>query len=355
MSLKQLLQGEKTVQSVKVKVISTHTEKSIVGDATSIAICHNINTEFQNMKQGQCYQILKPTLKSENEFVPNEKLKPIKINNFSVTPKKQELATLQALMPSSTEKKEKQSDNTPKMTTSFKDIEAMPPKTEVKKITAKIVSISKDIGGSYGTYWIGKLKDINSAKMDINIYNMRMKIKMSVGDVVELKMLKVTEFGRDGTTLRRLATTARSAVNKCSPDIEALFKDVPLGDKRLEGKVVAIHDIFSYMSCSKCWKKVETDDSPCCGDINDTKVHDFHCQFYIESSIDEFIEVVHTFRRQTNLSVSTLDNNDIQTLLEDTFLLKIFTFEWNILDGDEENLRMVAIEKPKELKKEGGK
>ena len=84
-------------------------------------------------------------------------------------------------------------------------------------------------------------------------------------------------------------------------------------------------------------------------------MHDFHCQLYIESTTDELIEVVHTFRRQTNLSVSTLDHDDIQTLLEDTFLLKIFTFEWNILDGDEENLRMVSIEKPKELKKEGGK
>ena len=75
MSLKQLLQGEKKLQSVKVKVISNHNEKSIVGDTSSLAICHNTNTEFQNMKQGQCYQILKPTVKSGNEFVPNEKLK----------------------------------------------------------------------------------------------------------------------------------------------------------------------------------------------------------------------------------------------------------------------------------------
>ena len=348
MSLKQLLQGEKTIPSVKVKVISNQNEKSIVGDASSLAICHNTNTEFQNMKQGQCYQILKPTVKSGNEFVPNEKLKPIKVNNFSVTPKKQELAILQAMMHSNSDKKDMPSDKVPKITTSFKDIEAIPPKTEVKKITAKIVTISKDISGAYGTYWIGKLKDINSDKMDLNIYNMRLKIKMSVGDVVDLKMLKVTEFVRDGTTLRRLVTTSKSSVEKCSSAIEDMFKDVPLGDKRLEGKVVAIHDIFPYMSCSQCWRKVETEDSPCsCGNISDAKVHDFHCQLYIESTTNELIEVVHTFRRQTNLSLSTLDHDDIQTLLEDTFLLKIFTFEWNILDGDEENLRMVKIEKAK--------
>ena len=69
------------------------------------------------------------------------------------------------------------------------------------------------------------------------------------------------------------------------------------------------------------------------------------------SCIEVVVGVLTTFRRQTDLSVSTLNHDDIQTLLEDTFLQKIFTFEWNILDGDEENLRMVSIEKPKELKK----
>ena len=354
MSLKQLLQGEKAVHSIKVKVISNHNDMSIVGDASSLAVCHNVNIDFQNMKPGQCYQILKPKVKSGNEFVPNEKLKPIKVTNFTVTPKKQELATLQAMMQSTTEKKDMPSDKHSKMMTSFKDIERIPPKTEIKKITAKIITISKDIIGKFGTFWIVKLKDINSEKMDINIYNMRLKTKMSVGYVVDLKMVKVTEFAKDGINLKRLVTTSKSSVDKCSADIENLFIDVPLGDKRLEGKVVAIHDIFPYMSCSQCWKKVETEDSTCCENDSEPNVHDFHCQFYIESTTDEFIEVVHTFRRQTNLSVNTLNQDDIQALLEATFMMKIFTFEWNILDGDEENLRMVKIDQPKEVKKEGG-
>ena len=353
MSLKELLKGEKTLQSVKIKVISSHDEKSIVGDNTSLAICYNTNSEFQNMKPGQCYQILKPSVRGENEFVPNEKLKPIKVNNFEVKHNKQELAKLQAMMNPKNETKAMSRDKNNQLT-SFKDIHGMPPHIEVKKITAKLVTLSKDIHGSYGTYWIGKLKDINCDIMDINIYNIKLKSKMAVGDVLDLKRLKSTVFVKDGKSFKRLATTSQSTVDKCNSDTEDLFKDVPIGDRREKCKVVAIHDIFPYMSCPNCWKKINEQDSSCsCENTMDTPVNDFHCQFYLESLKDEFIEVVHTFRRQTNLNPDTLVHNDVQTLLENTFLHKTFTFEWNILDGNEENLRMIKIENPNKQKKEG--
>ena len=105
MSLKQFLKGEKVPQSIKFKVIETHHDKLIVGDATALAICHNPNLEYKNMKEGQCYQILKPTAVTENEIMPNDKLKPIKINNFTVSVKKSELVKLQALIPSVSQEK----------------------------------------------------------------------------------------------------------------------------------------------------------------------------------------------------------------------------------------------------------
>ena len=111
-------------------------------------------------------------------------------------------------------------------------------------------------------------------------------------------------------------TTSQSTIDKCDTHIEALFKEVPVGDKREEGKVVAIHDIFTYMSCSKCWKKVTEEDTSCsCGNSSGNKIHDFHFQFYIELK-DEFIEVVHTFRRTTDLTVQTLVHDEIQNLLD---------------------------------------
>ena len=191
MSLKQFLLGEKSPQYIKIKVIESHQEKSIVGDATSLAICCNPNKEFQNMKQGQCYQILKPTTINENEFIPNEKLKPIKINNFTVSPKKHDLAKLQTLISSHTEDKPSSIDKKPGRPTSFKDLETLPAQTEIKNITAKVIGLSKDISGAYGKYCIGKLKDIDGTKMDINIYNLKMKQKMDVGNIIELKKLKI--------------------------------------------------------------------------------------------------------------------------------------------------------------------
>ena len=181
---------------------------------------------------------------------------------------------------------------------------------------------------------------------------MKLKPKMNIGEIIELRKVKVTEFVKDGKKLQRFMTTVQSTINQCSSNTEALFREVPLGDKKEEGKVVAIHDIFTYLSCPKCWKKVADEDTSCsCGSSLDSSTNDFHCQFYIELTKDEFIEVVHTFRRQTNLSVQTIAHDEIQTLLNDTFLQKTFIFEWNFVNGDEEQLRMIKIGKPEKKEK----
>ena len=68
-----------------------------------MAFCYNSDSGYKEMKEGLCYQILKPTVLSESEFIPNEKLKPTKINSFSVTPKKGEIAKLHSMVPSKSE------------------------------------------------------------------------------------------------------------------------------------------------------------------------------------------------------------------------------------------------------------
>ena len=343
MTIKEVLQSDKKVQFIKIKVIVNHGDNSIVGDATGLAICCASNTSFRDMKEGQCYQILKPIKKDQDTFTPNEKLKPFKIVNFPLTPKKPDLSKLQALLQSKSEDKHTLVERKDIKLTSFNDLEKLAPKSEIKAITAKVVHLSKDIAGSYGSYNIAKLKDINCIKMDINIYNHKLKIKFKIGDVVELKNLKITEFSKDDQTFRRLVTTSRSSGEKSNSDIEALFKEVPLGDKREDGKIVAIHDIFTYLSCSKCWKKTAEEDTSCsCGNSDNINIKDFTCKLYIETTKDENIEVIHTFRRQTNLDVTTLIHDDIEAILEDKLLNKRFTFEWNI-SFDEEDLKMVKI------------
>ena len=287
MSLKEVLQDDTKVRTIKIKVIVNQGEKAIVGDGSGLAICCSPNIGFRQMQEGKCYTILKPLKLDDNTFIPNEKLKPFQIDTFPLTPKKSELIKLQTILKDNLEKKDRHVDKHRSNLTTFQDVANFPPKTEIRVITAKILNISKDIAGAYGTYNIAKLKDQNLDKMDINIYNQKIKAKMQIGDIFELRHLKVTQYEKDGEVTRRLATTAKSSGSKPSSEIETLFKDIPLGDKKEEGKVVAINDIFSYFSCSKCWKKTDKEDAICsCGNTNEIHVKDFHFQMYIETTAE---------------------------------------------------------------------
>ena len=143
---------------------------------------------------------------------------------------------------------------------------------------------------------------------------MRLRQKIAVRDIVELKKVKLTEFIKDGQPQKLFVTTSQTTVDKSDKNTEAAFKEIPLGDKREGGKMVPIHDIFTYMSCLNCWKKVVEDTTSCCGNTIENATHDFHCQFYIELTNDNFIEVVHTFRRQSGMTVQTLVHDDVQKL-----------------------------------------
>ena len=291
--------------------------------------------------EGKCYMILKPIKQDAHHFLGNEKLKPVKIADFPLKePKKADLKDLLSLIQTTSSiNKELQANST--AIVNFKDIIELAPKSEIKSIIVKVITISKTIEGSYGPYNIAKIKDVNGEKLDINLYKKEIRNKLERGNVIELKKLKITEYSKDGETFKRLTTTGRSTADKCNTITETLFKKVPLGDESEEGTVVAINDIFPYLSCSKCWKKTEVDDTACqCGNQEKIDVIDFHCQIYIQIKRNDEVKVVHTFRRTTELILATQE--EIQKALEDKYLDKTFTFEWNI-NTEEDELRMVMI------------
>ena len=104
------------------------------------------------------------------------------INNFPVTPKKTELTKFQTMVLSKSDVKPLSDQRKHDKPMPFKDLVSLPNKTDIKSITAKVITLSKDISGAFGKYCIGKLKDITCDKMDINIYHMRLKHKMAVGE-----------------------------------------------------------------------------------------------------------------------------------------------------------------------------
>ena len=345
MSLKDLMQNGINVKHVKIRIIEKHDENIIVGDKTMIAICMAVNAEFKKVIEGKCYMLLKPVKHDANYFIPNEKLKPVKISDFSISVKTKDVQKLADIIQTNPSLKTTTQADIKINLSTFEDIETLPPNSEIKTISVKVISISKDIAGKYGDYNIGKIKDKSGEKMDINLYNKQIKKNFKRGDIIELRKLKLTEFTKEGQKSKRLSTTARSSAHNCNIEIETLFKNVLLVDERQEGTVVAIHDIFPYMSCSKCWRKINEDEDICeCGSKEDIKVIDFHCQFYIlvKQDDDDDVKIVHTFRRQTDLNPNSKEIDDIQKLLDDTFVDQSYIFEWNV-DLDKEELRMVDI------------
>ena len=341
MSLKDILHEEKDVNNLKVKVIVNEKENIIVGDSSMTAIFSTTNTDYENMLEGTCYMILKPKKQDTNSFTANEKLKPVKIKAFTITTKKAEISRLQSLIEETSPKKVHMSKE--KLTT-FNDIANLVPKSEIKSIHVKIISISKTIAGKYGPYNIAKLKDVNKNKIDINLYNKNIARKMYRGGILEIRNLKVTEYSRNDETERRLSTTARSTANECSSDLKNLFEKVPIGDEREEGTVLAVNDIYPYLSCSSCWKRTDPDDTICpCGNKEDIHNENFHCQFYIQLKKDDDVKVIHTFSRAINFNSKSYKLEEIQEALDNQYLEKNFIFEWNI-DQEEDKLTMVLID-----------
>ena len=340
MLLKDILQDEKNVNNLKVKVIMNRKESIIVGDSSMIAIFSTTNTSYENMIEGSCYMIIKPTKQDSNSFTANEKLKPVKIKAFTVPTKKTELNRLQSIIEQLSPKVD---DLSKEKLKTFKDIQDLVPKSELKSIIVKVITISKTIAGQYGPYNIAKLKDVNNEKMDINLYNKQITKRMNRGCVLELRNLKITEFSRDGEKNKRLSTSSRSIAYPCSLDKVKLFENIPIGDQREEGTVLAVNDIFSYLSCSSCWKRTIQEDTTCqCGNKEDIHNENFHCQFYIQLKKDDEVKVVHTFSRVTDITPKSYQIEDLQEALDSKYLEKSFTFEWNE-NIDEDKLTMALI------------
>ena len=211
---------------------------------------------------------------------------------------------------------------------------------EIKAVIVKVITISRDIQGSYGTYNIGTIKDISGTKLDINLYNKKLTSKLNIGEIWKIKNLKFTEFNKNDEKITRLVTTSRSSCDRPSDQTVKLLKDVPLGDRKEKVKVVAVDDIYLYSSCSQCKKKTQEDDLICkCGNTDDIHVNDFNCKFYIEIQKDKDIEVVLAFKRQTNIILHDLnDCGDMKSLLDENYLMKTFIFEWNEDKNKEEGI-----------------
>ena len=127
MSLKDLLIDEKKVNNLRIKVLEIQENHIIFGDQTGLAICSTHDSNLKNLAKGSCYMILKPIKQDENIFIPNEKLKPIKIEEFSLSAKAKEIQKLVNLIKTKWPQKTEVTTESPDNLQTFQD--AVRPKT----------------------------------------------------------------------------------------------------------------------------------------------------------------------------------------------------------------------------------
>ena len=94
MSLKDLLQNEKKVNHIKIKILEIEENHMVVGDQSSVAICCTHDANIKNLTKGNFYMLVKPIKLDKNTIIPNEKLKPVKISEFSLLARTKEVQKL---------------------------------------------------------------------------------------------------------------------------------------------------------------------------------------------------------------------------------------------------------------------
>ena len=196
MSLKDLLKVDKKVNNIKIKVLEIEDKNIIVADQTMVAICRADDSNF--LVKDNFYMLVKPIKHDDLNFILNEKLKPVKIKEFKLQNKEKEVQRLVNILKKSS--KETTNSDAQENLKTFSDIIDLPPGSEIKVVTVKVIAKSKDIAGQYGNYNIGKIKDKIGEKIDINIYNQQVRKNFNSGNIVEIRNLKITAFTRNGET-----------------------------------------------------------------------------------------------------------------------------------------------------------
>ena len=85
-----------------------------------------------------------------NTFVPNEKMKPVKIRGYPLQVKKADTNKLLSLIKANRSEKPAEGNNSLTSLKTFQDVNQLAVKSEIKSIIVKVITLSKEIQGAYG-------------------------------------------------------------------------------------------------------------------------------------------------------------------------------------------------------------
>ena len=250
----------RNIMKVTGKIIEQVEENwwALVTDSKTIVIyCE------EKLTEGVTYTFIKPEEVEKDIWRVNKQLKPLKskeVITHNIDEKKKEQLVKQMKKKTAIEKmiEEKEPVKT------FQDIfvaEATEPNKPIKKVLGKVKRKS-DIAGQYGNYSILELKDTAKETISINLYKKLPPVKQ--GDVIVLENIVVGKFKKNDEQYHRCQTTSNSKIKMAKGDTLAEFNDVLIGDVAGKGTVLGVNSIHTYLSCSKCNKKVKHTEEVIC-------------------------------------------------------------------------------------------
>ena len=307
--LENKLLEKNTLEILVIKMISP--ENFIVGDSSSLAlldISENPN-HGKDIKIGTTIKLLKPILVDKKSLKTNKNFRPLKSKKMiDLTPSDSDL---EKFLPLPHDQK------APCKLTTFKSIKASKNQTIISSITAIVGHTSRVIETARGNYQIAGLVDIDNDKMSINIYDSNLN-KMEPANIYTLTKVKISTINEDGKFEKRLFTTKLTTISEASADNKAKFENVTLGQHKVTGTIIGFSELKSYNSCGIHWNKLSEDNLcvNCESKASDIKV-DHTAELYLQESDSDEIQSFRLFKRQLEMLIPILDDDDDEQKLEE--------------------------------------
>ena len=212
--------------------------KYIVGDSSGLGMLLHDN-ELRKLKTNSTNKIVKPLKVNETTLKCSPKFSPLKTNEkLEIFPTKKELKEIENNCLIS---EEDLNDDDEYMT--FEKIQEMPSGSLIQNGTFLVTNMSRIIQTKSGQYQICGLKDINSEKISINLYDKYIN-KLEVGKVFTASKLKKFLIKKDEKYETRPQTTKFTIFHEATKKVKSSFKNVQIADKSLDGTILGFTNIL---------------------------------------------------------------------------------------------------------------
>ena len=333
MSLKQFLNGGKLQGHIlEIQIIRRHeTGYYIVGDSSSLALL-SISESPQYEKDlaiDRTVKLIKPELIDNQTIQCNKTFKPMPSKKpLNITVSENDISKLKINTEIKAEKNEK--------LLSFEAI--LTDKSQgIPSLTVLVTSISRTIETSRGNYQIAGIMDIESKKLNINLYDSNIG-KIESGKIYRLTKLKKLTIKKNEETETRLSTTKFTHISGASQKEQAQFESVKFADNQLQGTIIGHSEINSYNSCQKHWNKLDDEEiCPKCERVPAKTNLDFIVDIYVQDPATEDIKSFRIFKRHITL-ISSEDGEEGITAKLDEMEGKECTIDFDDPTNEEDQI-----------------